>query len=178
MNRKHLAAVGTAMTLLAALTACSSPSDGGADTDSKVEETAAEQPAGDAPAEEGGAASAGSGVEITVAGETVEVADPQIVCEEAGGTLNIAVASSDLSADSGQGLGAVLGTGDAPSVQSVALVTTGGDAVAYQEGTGQGSAEVAVDGDTYTITGEGIVADLENPTSVETAEFSFAVTCP
>ncbi|MGO1543500.1 MAG: lipoprotein LpqH [Gulosibacter sp.] len=196
MNRKHLTALATAVSLVAALTACSSDSDApeedqaapGAEENTS-EDTAAEAGAEEAadgaeepaeePAEEGADAAEGgsSDVEIIIAGETIDIANPTVQCADTGDTFAISLASEDIDEANGESFGALLTSGDDPTVSSVALSRSEGVSVAYIEGT-DGSAEVTVDGNTYVITGEAMGVDLADPTAVETVEFSFTVTCP
>ncbi len=66
-----------------------------------------------------------------------------------------------------------------PKVESLGLVVDGSAlAVSDSMGMAVGSAEVSVDGDTYTITGEAEGADMKNPTAgMIKKEFTIKVTC-
>lgn len=90
----------------------------------------------------------------------------------------ISVTSPDLDAAAGQSVGAVLASADDPTVTAVGVTDADGNSLAYAEGTGQGSAEATVDGNTYTISGEGLSTNIADATSVETLPFELTVTCP
>jgi ipoprotein LpqH len=66
-----------------------------------------------------------------------------------------------------------------PKVESVALVVDGNAlAVSSMGGASTGSAQVAVDGSSYTITGDAVGADMKNPMSgMITKKFEIKVTC-
>jgi lipoprotein LpqH len=66
-----------------------------------------------------------------------------------------------------------------PVVESIALVVDGNAlGVANNMGMKTGSAEVKVDGDTYTITGEAQGADMANPMAgMITKKFEIKVSC-
>lgn len=194
MNRKHFAALGTSVALVAALTACSSgdaeepatddQTSSNAEADASGEGGLSNEAGGDTaeePAEEGADAGAGTGassdVEIIIDGETVEIADPSVQCGATGDTFAISLTTDAADAANADSFGALLTTGDNPEVTSVALSRSEGVSVAYVGGT-DGSAEVTVDGKTYVITGEAMGVDLANPTGTDMVEFSFTVTCP
>ena len=73
----------------------------------------------------------------------------------------------------------VMSDANPPTVDSLALVVDG-NALSVANGMGGkvGSASVAVDGKTYTITGQAAGADLKNPMAgMITKDFSIKVTC-
>ncbi|MET0899440.1 MAG: lipoprotein LpqH [Mycobacterium sp.] len=78
-----------------------------------------------------------------------------------------------------QGLGVVMTDEATPKVESLGLVVDGSAlAVSNMMGTSVGSAEVEVDGDTYTITGEASGADLKNPMAgMISKPFTITVSC-
>ena len=78
-----------------------------------------------------------------------------------------------------QGLGIVMTDEAAPVVESLGMVVDGNAlAVANAMGAKSGSAEVKVDGDRYTITGEAVGADMSNPMAgMITKPFTVTVTC-
>jgi ipoprotein LpqH len=78
-----------------------------------------------------------------------------------------------------QGLGIVMTDADTPTVESLGMVVDGNAlAVSNMGGMKSGSAEVKVDGDTYTITGEATGADMKNPMAgMITKPFTVTVTC-
>jgi lipoprotein LpqH len=65
-----------------------------------------------------------------------------------------------------------------PTVDSLALVVDGNALSVANMGAKVGSANVAVDGKTYTITGQAQGADLKNPMAgMITKDFNIKVTC-
>ena len=84
-----------------------------------------------------------------------------VTCVKSAGKINVASAPIGGGA---QGLGVVMTDTDPPKVESLGLVVDGNAlAVSEMGGMKTGSAEVAVDGSTYTITGEAAGADMKNP---------------
>lgn len=78
-----------------------------------------------------------------------------------------------------QGLGIVMTDDATPVVESLGMVVDGNAlAVANAMGAKSGSAEVEVDGDRYTISGEAVGADMSNPMAgMITKPFTVTVTC-
>lgn len=138
----------------------------------KAEEKKAEEKADDKAADSGSTGGAKWSVEVD--GAAIEIADATVVCQEAAGTINIAIASTK---EPDKMLGAQVTAGDSPTVQGVGLLDKDGNALAYAEGAGQGKAEAKKNGNVYEITGEGLVTDLTNPTAMETKPFSVTVDC-
>ncbi|UQN15173.1 lipoprotein LpqH [Gulosibacter sp. ACHW.36C] len=184
MNRKHLISLAAAATLLASLTACSSgdaeepatdSNQDSADTGSNESEDTTTEDGG---SEEGGASSGSGDFSLTIDGQAVEFSDAQVACADSEMGFAISVTSPDLDAAAGQSVGAVLASADDPTVTAVGVTDADGNSLAYAEGTGQGSAEATVDGNTYTISGEGLSTNIADATSVETLPFELTVTCP
>ncbi|MDO5677669.1 MAG: lipoprotein LpqH [Propionibacteriaceae bacterium] len=185
MNRIKLAGLAATSILALSLAACGQ-ADAKVEDPKPVEATATETAAAETAAEpteaaadeteaaanEGGAAAGGS-AKITVDGQEITISDAVIVCQPANGNMNIAIGSQSAQ----EGLSIVLTEGDAPTVKAVGLVDADKNAVAYAEGSGMGSASATKDGNTYTVTGEGIVTDLNNPTSIATKPFEATVEC-
>jgi lipoprotein LpqH len=98
-----------------------------------------------------------------------------VTCVKQGGTINIASGA----VGGQQGLGVVMTDGQPPKVQSLGMVVDGNAlAVSQAGGMGTGSADVKVDGDTYTITGEAAGADMKNPMAgMISKKFEITVTC-
>ena len=92
-----------------------------------------------------------------------------------GGKIN--VASGAIGGQ--QGLGIVMTDEATPTVESLGMVVDGNAlAVTNTMGANVGSAEVKVDGTTYTITGEATGADISNPMAgMITKPFTITVTC-
>lgn len=179
MIRKTFAALGTAVALTLALSGCAfgggqsdAPAAPGGDAPAQNGES---QQSGESQQDSGGSAAAGSDVHLVVDGATMTIENPVVACVERDGQLAISVGGLTEPAD--QGLGAILTTGDSPKVVSVGLVSAEGAAVAYVEGSGMGSASVTKTGNRYEITGEGMLTDVNNPTSVKTVPFEFGITC-
>lgn len=98
-----------------------------------------------------------------------------VTCVKQGGKINVGSAAIG----GQQGLGLVMTDEATPKVESLGLVYDG-SALAVSEGMGMkvGSAEVKVDGDTYTITGEASGADMNNPMAgMINKPFTITVTC-
>ena len=98
-----------------------------------------------------------------------------VTCVKQGGTINIASGA----VGGQQGLGVVMKDGQPPTVQSLGMVVDG-NALAVSDNMGMktGSADVKVDGSTYTITGEAAGADMKNPMAgMITKKFEISVTC-
>ena len=98
-----------------------------------------------------------------------------VTCVKQGGTINIASGA----VGGQQGLGVVMKDGQPPTVQSLGMVVDG-NALAVSDNMGMktGSADVKVDGDTYTITGEAAGADMKNPMAgMISKKFEISVTC-
>lgn len=98
-----------------------------------------------------------------------------VTCVKQGGKIN--VASGAIGGQ--QGLGIVMTDEATPVVESLGMVVDGNAlAVANAMGAKSGSAEVKVDGDSYTITGEAVGADMSNPMAgMITKPFTVTVTC-
>ena len=118
----------------------------------------------------------GGNTEVKVEGQDLAGLDlDSVTCVKAGGKINVASAAIG----GQQGLGVVMTDEAAPKVESVGLVVDGNAlAVAAMGGVSTGSADVAVDGDTYTITGEAQGADMANPMAgMITKKFEIKVSC-
>lgn len=128
------------------------------------------QPAGEAKVSTGG------NTQVKVDGSDLAGLDLNSVsCVKQGGKINVASAAIG----GQQGLGVVMTDEATPKVESLGLVFDG-SALAVSEAMGVkvGSADVKVDGDTYTITGEASGADMKNPMAgMITKNFEIKVTC-
>ena len=121
-------------------------------------------------------ASSGGSTEVKVDGSDLAGLDlNSVTCVKQGG--KITVASGAVGGQ--QGLGIVMTDADTPTVESLAMVVDGNAlGVANAMGAKSGSAEVKVDGSTYTITGEAAGADMKNPMAgMITKPFTVTVTC-
>lgn len=98
-----------------------------------------------------------------------------VSCVKQGGTINIASGA----VGGQQGLGVVMTDGSPPKVQSLGMVVDGNAlAVSDNMGVKTGSADVKVDGSTYTITGEAAGADMKNPMAgMISKKFEITVAC-
>lgn len=122
-------------------------------------------------------ATGGGGAEVKVGGTDLAGVNPSsVTCVKQGGMINI---GSGTTGGPQQALAVVMTDANPPTVQSLALVVDGNAlSVADNMGAKVGSAKVAVDGKTYTITGEAQGADLKNPMAgMITKDFSIKVTC-
>jgi ipoprotein LpqH len=137
----------------------------------------ASEPAAVTPAAAGGAdVSTGGATEVTVEGSDLAGLDPaSVTCVKQGGKINIGSGA----AGPQQALGVVMTDEATPKVESLGLVVDGNAlAVSDMMGVKTGSAEVKVDGDTYTITGEAQGADMKNPMAgMITKKFEIKVSC-
>ena len=121
--------------------------------------------------------SRGGNSEVKVEGQDLAGLDlNSVTCVKQAGKINVASAPIGGGA---QGLGVVMTDADTPKVESLGLVVDGSAlAVSEMGGMKTGSAEVTVDGDTYTITGEAAGADMNNPMAgMITKKFEIKVTC-
>ena len=139
---------------------------------------------GSAPADSSTAAESSQTSAVASAGKTEVKVDGSdlsgldlnsVTCVKQGGKIN--VASGAIGGQ--QGLGIVMTDEATPVVESLGMVVDGNAlAVANAMGAKTGSAEVKVDGDSYTITGEAVGADMANPMAgMITKPFTVTVTC-
>lgn len=120
--------------------------------------------------------STGGDTEVKVDGLDLAGLDVNTVtCVKNGGKINVGSAA----VNGQQGLGVVMTDEASPKVESLGLVYEGSAlAVTNSMGAQVGSAEVTVDGDSYTITGEATGADLDNPMAgMLTKPFTIKVSC-
>lgn len=154
MKRGFLVAVGGAAIVIAGMSGCSSG-------DKKSETTG----------ETSTAAAAEGKTTVTIDGQDQSV-QGTVVCSEMGGNTNIAIG------DATTGIGAVVSSGDEPTVQSVGLGNVNGVTLGYQSGAGQGDAKAEKDGKTYKISGTATGVDMANPLQPVNKPFEIEVTCP
>lgn len=154
MKRGLLVAVGGAAIVIAGLSGCSSGE--------KKSETSGETST---------AASAEGKTTVTIDGQDQAV-QGTVVCSDMGGNTNIAIG------DATTGIGAVVSSGDEPTVQSVGLGNVNGVTLGYQSGAGQGEAKAEKDGKTYKISGTATGVDMANPLQPVNKPFEIVVTCP
>jgi ipoprotein LpqH len=117
----------------------------------------------------------GGGAQVLVGGSALAGLDPATVtCVKQGGKIDIGSGSS-----AGKQALAVVMTDEAtPQVQSLAMVVDGNALSVSNMGAKVGSANVSVDGKTYTITGQAQGADMKNPMAgMITKDFNIKVTC-
>ncbi|MDV3129686.1 lipoprotein LpqH [Mycobacterium sp. 21AC1] len=168
MNRVIAGAVGL-LAVGTVLVGCSE--DKPAASDDKPA-ASAEQPAAAADAE----VSTGGNTTVKVDGKDLAGLDlNSVTCVKQAGKINVGSAAIG----GQQGLGVVMTDEATPKVESLGLVVDG-SALAVSESMGMkvGSAEVTVDGDTYTITGEASGADMANPAAgMINKPFTITVTC-
>lgn len=129
-----------------------------------------------APGNGAAAVASGGNTEVKVEGQDLAGLDlKSVTCVKTGGKINVASAAIG----GQQGLGVVMTDDASPKVESVGLVVDGNAlAVASMGGANSGSAEVKVDGSTYTITGEAVGADMNNPMAgMITKKFEIKVNC-
>ncbi|MDQ6526357.1 lipoprotein LpqH [Nocardioides sp. LHD-245] len=188
MKLKNLLTAGIAVLALAGtMTACSedegdtttdSTSQGSTeDSGSKDDAPVDEADEGDAAVDEGDTSvSSGGDTSVKVEGKDLEGLDlSTVTCVRQGGKITIASGA----AGGQQGLGIVLTDEDTPKVEAFSMVVDGTAlAVSSMGGMEVGSAEVSVDGDTYTLTGEAAGADMTDPTGeMITKAFEITISC-
>ncbi|AEV75120.1 conserved lipoprotein/antigen [Mycolicibacterium rhodesiae NBB3] len=114
--------------------------------------------------------------EVKVGGSDLAGLDlNSVTCVKQGGKINVASAAINGQA----GLAVVMTDEATPTVESLGMSVDGNAlAVTNMMGAKTGSAEVKVDGATYTITGEAQGADMANPMAgMITKPFEIKVTC-
>lgn len=165
MKRGILVAVGGAAMVIVGLSGCSS--------EDKAESPvpAPRASADTQTADNGAPAGASSENKVAIDGQDQKITGT-VVCSKANGNMNIAIG------DATTGIVAVVGEGDSPAVQSVALGNVNGVVLGFQSGAGQGEANATKDGDTYNITGTATGIDAANPMQPMTKPFEIAVNCP
>jgi lipoprotein LpqH len=154
VKRGFLVAIGGAAIVIAGMSGCSSGE--------KKSETTGETST---------AAAAEGKTTVTIDGQDQAV-QGTIVCSEMGGNTNIAIG------DATTGIGAVVSSGDEPTVQSVGLGNVNGVTLGFQSGTGQGDAKAEKDDKTYKISGTATGVDMANPLQPVNKPFEIEVTCP
>jgi lipoprotein LpqH len=171
MKRVLAAAIGL-IASAAVLAGCSSDKDSSA--------PASSAPASSAPtatvAAGGAEVSTGGAAEVKVDGSDLAGLDPSTVtCVKQGGKINIGSGA----AGPQQAVAVVMTDEATPKVESLGLVVDGNAlAVSDMMGVKTGSAEVSVDGGTYTISGEAQGADIKNPMAgMITKKFTIKVSC-
>lgn len=157
MKQRLLVTVGGAAVVIAGLAGCSSDS-GSSESSSSSSSTAS-------------ATSASSEAKVTIDGQDQNI-QGTVACTSMGGNVNIAIGQATT------GIGAVVTEADPPAVQSVGLGNVNGVTLGFQQGTGQGNAEVEKDDKTYTIKGNATGIDMANPMQPVTKPFEIEVTCP
>lgn len=120
------------------------------------------------------AGSTGGSYEATVDGKAIEVENETILCQEAAGSMNLTVAPEGAGTAS---ITAVLSTDENLTVKALGMVDGEGNTLAYAESSPMGSATASKEGDTYTMSGEGLLSNGSNPTTGETKPFEVKITC-
>jgi lipoprotein LpqH len=124
----------------------------------------------------GSQVSTGGSTEVKVDGKDLSGLDMNsVTCVKQGGKINVASGAINGQA----GLAVVMSDATPPTVDSLGMTVDGNAlAVTNTMGAKVGSAEVKVDGSTYTITGEASGADIKNPMAgMITKPFTVKVTC-
>ncbi|WP_197694063.1 lipoprotein LpqH [Mycobacterium sp. 852002-40037_SCH5390672] len=122
-------------------------------------------------------ASTGTNAQVKVGGTDLAGVNPaSVTCVRTGGQIDIGSGSTG---GAQQALAVVMTDEASPKVQSLALVVDGNAlAVSDNMGAKVGSANVAVDGKTYTITGQAQGADMKNPMAgMISKDFTIKVSC-
>jgi lipoprotein LpqH len=129
-----------------------------------------------APASSTASVASGTSAQVKVGGSDLSGLNPaSVTCVKQGGKIDIGSGSSG---GAQQALAVVMTDANPPTVESLALVVDGNALSVANMGAKVGSAKVAVDGKTYTITGQAQGADLKNPMAgMITKDFNIKVTC-
>lgn len=165
MKRGFLVSVGGAAIVIAGLAGCSS------DSGSSESTTSAESSDTATASASAEATSAPGAAKVVIDGQDQNI-QGTVACTSMGGNLNIAIGQATT------GIGAVVTEADPPTVQSVGLGNVNGVTLGFQQGTGQGNAEVEKDDKTYNIKGNATGVDMANPMQPVTKPFEIEVTCP
>ena len=97
-----------------------------------------------------------------------------MTCVKQGGKINVASGAINGQA----GLAVVMTDANPPTVDSLGLTVDGNALAVSNTGAKVGSADVKVDGSTYTITGQAAGADMKNPMAgMVSKPFTITVTC-
>jgi lipoprotein LpqH len=121
-------------------------------------------------------ATGGGGTEVKVDGKDLPGLDLNTVtCVKQAGNIDIASGAIN----GRQGLAVMMTDATAPKVESLSMFVDGNAlAVSHNMGAQVGSADVVVNGKTYTITGQAQGADLKNPMAgTISKKFSIKVSC-
>jgi lipoprotein LpqH len=124
----------------------------------------------------GSQVSTGGSTEVKVDGKDLSGLDlKSVTCVKQAGKINVASGAINGQA----GLAVVMTDASPPTVDSLGMSVDGNAlAVTNTMGAKVGSADVKVDGGTYTITGEATGADMKNPMAgMITKPFTVKVTC-
>lgn len=164
MKRLLVAGIGT-LSLATVLVACSDNGHSAAPGSSSA-----------APGSSGASVASGTQAQVKVGGSDLAGLNPaSVTCVRQGGKIDIGSGSTG---GPQQALAVVMTDEANPKVDSLALVVDGNALSVSNMGAKVGSANVAVDGKTYTITGQAAGADLKNPMAgMVTKDFSIKVTC-
>ena len=134
---------------------------------------------GSAPAPAAGGAasqvSTGGKTEVKVDGNDLSGLDVNTVtCVKQAGKINVASGAINGQA----GLAVVMTDANPPTVDSLGMTVDGNALAVSNMGAKVGSADVKVDGSTYTITGQAAGADMKNPMAgMVSKPFTIKVTC-
>ena len=166
-KRVYTAAVVAAAAVALLVSGCSDTSDSDSGGGSSEQSPAA--------ASEAGASSA------AVDGKALE-ADFDATCAKQGDTLALALADTANATYGDLAVSATVTGTDTVQAVGIAGSKGGSNGLPYALGFGQGmpggSATVVKDGDTYTITGEGVGApDMSNPTAPSSSKFDITFAC-
>ena len=123
----------------------------------------------------GSKVSTGGSTEVKVDGKDLSGLDlNSVTCVKQGGKINVASGAVNGQA----GLAVVMSDANPPTVESLGMSVDGNALAVTNMGAKVGSADVKVDGSTYTITGEATGADMKNPMAgMITKPFTVKVTC-
>ncbi|MBC2640547.1 MULTISPECIES: lipoprotein LpqH [unclassified Rhodococcus (in: high G+C Gram-positive bacteria)] len=133
-------------------------------------------------AEQAPAAAAPAGASSASVDGTALDADFDATCAKQGDTLALALADTANATYGDLAVSATITGTDTVQAVGIAGSKGGSNGLPYALGFGQGmpggSAKVVKDGDTYTVTGEGVGApDMSNPTAPSASKFDITFAC-
>ena len=166
-KRVYTAAVVAAAAVALLVSGCSDTSDGSS---------------GGGSAEQSPAASGPAGVSSAAVDGNALQADFDATCAKQGDTLALALADTANATYGDLAVSATITGADTVQAVGIAGSKGGSNGLPYALGFGQGmpggSATVVKDGDTYTISGEGVGApDMSNPTAPSSSKFDITFAC-
>lgn len=189
MGKKTVSLAAIALLGFVGLTGCAADDSNDAPAETSGDNAAESQGmTGEQPAETGGSENADSegadsgsdnggamldgDLALNLDGAPVDLSGGATTCDESTDQLIVVVHAEN------RDYSVVMSNEANPTVNTLSLQDEEGKDYGYAEGSNYGSAEVKVDGKSYTVTGEVMLMAPSNSTTVEEVPFEFKVTCP